>query len=511
MLNRVRTLFKVAHRPTLGRSSRPRALGVGALALAYLVGCGSEATGVSGAPASGGALGNSGTAGSTSGAGGGNPCGPIPPGAPCKVAGQLGTCSNGTKQCVDGELQCVQTTDPTREFCDGLDNDCNGVADDNLASGACFTSLRGVCGQGIRTCLSGRPACIPDATPTTETCNGLDDDCDGSVDEEMEEHACEVPGQLGPCREGLATCEGAAGWVCTQLVQASEETCNDIDDDCDGVVDNVAAPGQERCATELPGLCAQGTIQCSAGAPACVPRVSPGAVPELCNGIDDDCDGAIDEDAPGEMCARPCGLVSLPDVSSIACASANGVSICEASCPAGLVNTDGDLCNGCEARTCSDRPALSSCTAPLTIALEPATFPTIAETLYSGQLASLGATAWISVQFNEIPQEYTGFAQIGFYGTDYTMDIIDDCTVQLPVACPFGQGSEGPSRGLTPSPTASAVNFWEMSFGAPGAKQPEQLDASILAQPVLLRITRVSLQSGNCAGYGIRVLQEGTP
>jgi hypothetical protein len=47
--------------------------------------------------------------------------------------GMPGVCAKGTQQCVDGNSECVATTEPTAEICDGLDNDCNGSIDDSTA------------------------------------------------------------------------------------------------------------------------------------------------------------------------------------------------------------------------------------------------------------------------------------------------------------------------------------------------------------------------------------------
>ena len=90
---------------------------------------------------------------------------------------------------------------------------------------------------------------------------------------------------------------------------AAPEVCNEVDDDCDGAVDDDAAGGdwfyadldgdgygatslaQQHCADELPGW-ARERGDCDEGDPA----VHPGAE-ELCNEADDDCDGRVDENA----------------------------------------------------------------------------------------------------------------------------------------------------------------------------------------------------------------------
>jgi hypothetical protein len=71
-----------------------------------------------------------------------------------------------------------------------------------------------------------------------ERCNGVDDDCDGSVDELPS--SCVVPGGFGICAPGVPVCDGDA-IACEPLAAARDEVCgNGVDDDCDGATDEVA-------------------------------------------------------------------------------------------------------------------------------------------------------------------------------------------------------------------------------------------------------------------------------
>ena len=74
------------------------------------------------------------------------------------------------------------------------------------------------------------------ATPAEEACNGQDDDCDGLVDEDLLPQPCQnqVP-DVGTCT-GEQRCAGEAGWICDARAPAPE-TCNYQDDDCDGETD----------------------------------------------------------------------------------------------------------------------------------------------------------------------------------------------------------------------------------------------------------------------------------
>ncbi len=139
----------------------------------------------------------------------------------------------------------------------------------------------------------------PDLGPQPETCNGADDDLDDVIDEDF---ALNQPCATGDGICGLTACaDGGEGTECVaaaEMVEQGDETCNGIDDDCDGTVDegfDVAVEctvGQGICETFGLQVCAEdgaGTVcDAMAGQPEAV---------EFCgNGDDDDCDGQTDED-----------------------------------------------------------------------------------------------------------------------------------------------------------------------------------------------------------------------
>jgi hypothetical protein len=125
------------------------------------------------------------------------------------------------------------------------------------------------------------PTQTPTSTPTaTPTCSAG--------------QACST-GKLGICAAGTTACSGGAT-VCNQNQQAQAELCNGLDDDCDGQIDNGNPGGGVACDTGKLGVCKAGTISCVAGVLRCNQNVP--ASQEVCNGLDDDCDGQIDNGNP---------------------------------------------------------------------------------------------------------------------------------------------------------------------------------------------------------------------
>jgi beta propeller repeat protein len=202
------------------------------------------------------------------------------------------------------------------EVCDGVDNNCNGQIDE----GVIITYYRDADGDGYGNpavttkgctkpagyvtnntdCNDGDAAIKPGAV---EVCDRKDNNCDGLVD-----NGSGIPSTPTTCGTGACA---ATGWLVCQNGSAVDtctpgqpqlETCNGIDDNCNGQTDEINTyyrdadgDGYGNPAVTAPG-CTQpaGYVTNNSDCNDSNAAINAGAT-ELCDSVDNNCNGIIDE------------------------------------------------------------------------------------------------------------------------------------------------------------------------------------------------------------------------
>lgn len=268
------------------------------------------------------------------------------------------------------------------ELCDGKDNDCNDAVDDNPidVDNDCNTGLLGVCATGVSVCNDGVLECDTIIQPgqQREICDGLDNDCDGFVDESpLDEggedgnyvdgtgRACSKGGS-DLCLNGLTICDPSQGIVCEGNDNLLDDTCDGIDDDCNGKIDDDVEGLNVPCQVGEGECMEYGNTVCDTdphAPPVCDATPKNNASPEICDYKDNNCDGQIDEPFVNENGVyhrvEHCGACDLnchdrwadnPFAHTVKpTCEVNGQNTqCGFTCREGFVDKDGSAANGCE-------------------------------------------------------------------------------------------------------------------------------------------------------------------
>jgi hypothetical protein len=290
---------------------------------------------------------------------------------------------------------------------------------------------QGACARTVQACVNGQPQTCTPGTPTTETCNGMDDDCDGVVD------------------NGLGTMSCGQG-ACARTVQA--------------------------CVNGQPQTCTPGT-----------------PTSETCNGMDDDCDGVVDNGAPAALC---------PFTSQVATTGCFTGACHILTCGSGAFDVDGQYANGCE---CLDDLNGAACATPTNLGSMNAGDPAITAI---GRVPDPNASDWFTIQFPSNRNAGELGAVAG--APDIKLSVNEGDAFRLEVKADCGSAQLGcllQDAGVTEDAgSAAGITEWQFSDTCQGDTNPGACSARNVAWPstVIFRVFRRT-PGATCASYNVAI------
>ncbi len=205
--------------------------------------------------------------------------------------------------------------------------------------------------------LPGGKGCVP---KPPDPCTGPTCPCTAALADKQRE--CSQTAAAGTCK-GVETCKPPLGWLGCTAKKPSDEVCNGLDDDCDGTIDDGVGIGAACVISNAAGSCA-GKLVCAGSAGSWCDGPTPQI--ESCNKKDDDCDGKTDEGfiepATGAYlsvahcgdCATSCAFPTGQHVAAACLADAGGKPTCSAKCEKGWFDANGVAWDGCECHKSSE-------------------------------------------------------------------------------------------------------------------------------------------------------------
>jgi hypothetical protein len=266
------------------------------------------------------------------------------------------------KACGAGGSTCTPTATED-ETCNGVDDDCNGTVDEDYLAVPTECGAGACSATGETSCVNGMvvDSCdVRSPTGMDTLCDGIDDDCDGRTDEGYVSTPTSCG--AGACASiGTLTC--VAGMVVNSCQTGTpgspiDTVCNGIDDDCDGDTDEDFAPMATSCGL---GVChAEGVTSCENGTVfnSCEPGAPESSSDATCDGRDQDCNGEVDDDYVPTPTS--CGSGVCATTGSNVCMNGHVVDTCHVTCEGNCADGSEDDADGlvdCEDPDCQNQPA----------------------------------------------------------------------------------------------------------------------------------------------------------